>query len=172
MKNTIKLVTAIVFVAFCSNVNAQTIKLAHIDKNALIVSMPEFESAQETLQAYGQTLSNEIEEIEVELRRKWDDFQKVQESLQEMVRQTRLEDIQAMSERLERFQQNAQVLYQQEQEKLLQPVIEKADKAIEAVAKEQGVTYVINGDPQILLFKAVGTLDLLPSVKQHLGIKD
>ena len=172
MKNTIKLVTVFALVAFCANVTAQNIKLAHIDKSALVVSMPEFEAAQESLQKYGQSLSDEIEEIEVELRRKWDEFQKVQESLQELVRQSRLEDIQAMGERLERFQQNAQVLYQQEQEKLLQPVIEKADRAIEAVAKEQGITYVINGDPQILIFKAVGTIDLLPAVKQHLGIRD
>jgi len=173
MKTTIKLVIAIAIVSLCSNnVSAQNIKLAHIDKEALIISMPEYEAAMESLHNIGQTLGAEIDEIRVELNRLIDEFQRVQESLQDLVRQSRLEEIQRRSEMLEQFQQRAQFSYQQEQENLMQPVIEKADKAIEAVAKEQGITYVINGNPQILLFKAVGTLDLLPAVKEHLGIRD
>jgi outer membrane protein len=50
----------------------------------------------------------------------------------------------------------------------MQPVYEKANKAIEDVAKEQGVTYVLTS--QAVLFKATGTLELLPAVKKHLGI--
>ena len=168
MKTTIKLVLAVAFVALCSNVSAQNIKLAHIDKEALIESMPEYIEAMESLHKYGQTLSDEIDEINVGLNQLIEEFQKVQESLQDLVRQSRLEEIQRRSEMLEQFQQRAQFSYQQEQNRLFQPVIEKADKAIEAVAKEQGITYVINGNPQILFFKAVGTIDLLPAVKEHL----
>jgi Skp family chaperone for outer membrane proteins len=56
-----------------------------------------------------------------------------------------------------------------EQEKLMQPIIEKANKAIETVAKEQGISLVIS--ETVLHFKAVGTINLLPAVKQYLGIK-
>ena len=172
MKTTIKLVLVITFAAFCSNVSAQNIKLAHINMQELIESMPDYEEAMESLQKHGETLSNEIEEIQVELNRLIDEFQRVQESLQDLVRQSRLEEIQRRSERLEQFQQQAQFSFQQEQNRLLQPILEKANKAVETVAKEQNITYVISADQNILLFKAVGTLDLLPSVKEHLGIRD
>ena len=69
------------------------------------------------------------------------------------------------------FEQQAQEDAQKEQGKLFQPLYEKANKALEDVAKEQGITYVISANPQILLFKAVGSLDLLPAVKQKMGIK-
>ena len=134
--------------------------------------MPEYVTAQENLQKFGQELSKEIEEMQVELNRKYDEFTRVQEGLTDLVRQTRWEEIQRLGERIEQFQQRAQVDFQQEHDRLMQPIFEKANKAVEAVAKEQGITYVISADPSILLFKAVGTQDLLPAVMQHLGIKN
>jgi len=172
MKNIVKLVIAIAVVALCSNVSAQNLKLAHINKNELVSSMPEYETAIAQFQKIQEEFGKELEELQVELRRKYDEFTKVQESLTDLVKQSKIDDIQSLQRRVETYQEQAQESLQQEYNKLLQPVIEKADKAIEAVAKEQGVTYVINGDPQILIFKAVGTLDLLPAVKKHLGIQN
>ena len=77
-----------------------------------------------------------------------------------------------MQRRIQSFQEQAQESYQQEQAKLMQPVYEKASKAVETVAKEQGAQLVFDANPQILLYKAPGTLDLLPAAKQHLGIRD
>ena len=172
MKNIVKLVVAIALVALCSNISAQTLKLAHINKQELVMSMPEYDSASVKLQKFAQDLESAIEEMNVELNRKTDDWTKNQANWTDLVKQSKLDEIQSIQTRISTFQQQAQESFGQEQQKLMQPVIEKADKAIDAVAKEQGVTYVINGDSQILVFKAVGTLDLLPAVKQHLGIKN
>ena len=172
MKTTLKLVVAIAFFALCSNISAQNIKLAHINLEELIFAMPEYEEAMETLQKIGQDFGKEIEELQVEINRKWDELQRTQDGLTDLVRQTRMEEIQRMSESLELFQQRAQASFNQEQERLMQPIIEKANKAVEEVAKEQGITYVISSAPQILIFKAVGTIDLLSAVKQHMGIRD
>ena len=172
MKTTLKLVVVISMAVLCSNVSAQNIKLAHISMQELIYSMPEYAAAMESLQSFFQDLEKQLEEMRVELNRKIDEFQRLQESWSDLVRQTRIEEIQTMQQRIELFQQNAEESVQVEQNKLMQPILEKANKAIEDVAKAQGVTYVISADPQVLLFKAVGTLDLLPAVKQHLGISD
>jgi len=171
MKTTLKFVAAVAIIALCSNVSAQTIKLAHINSEELIVSMAEYDSARVQLQRFGQQLEKEIEVTTVEINRKREDLEKNRANLTDLVINSREKDLMAMYQRLQDFQQSAQEQYQQEQEKLMQPVFEKANKAIEAVAKEQGITYVISGNPQILLFKAVGTTDLLPDVKKHLGIK-
>jgi len=171
MKTTLKLVVIGVLVAFCSNVSAQNIKLAHINMQELIVAMPEYETAMADLQKFGQVLQDELELLQVEYRRKLDDYVTNREKLTELVRNSREDELQMMTQRIGMFQQQAQETFELEQHKLMQPVFEKANKAVEAVAMAQGITYVISGEPQILIFKAVGTTDLLPLVKQHLGIK-
>ena len=170
MKTTLKLVIVIAFVALCGNVSAQNIKLAHINFQELIVSLPEYDSAQVKADKVLKDLQELLNEMEVEFNRKNDEYQKNQESWTELVRQAKMEELTSMYQRLQTRQQQAGEQYQQESDKLMQPVIEKANKAIDTVAKEQNITYVIVDNPQILLFKAVGTLDLLPAVKKHLGV--
>ncbi|MDR3095051.1 MAG: OmpH family outer membrane protein [Bacteroidales bacterium] len=171
MKNILKIVViSIVIAAFGNNVNAQkVIKLAHIDSQALLQSMSEYDSAVVKIQAFIKDLQGEIETQQVEINRKSDEFQKNSANLTDLVRTSRQQEIAGMYQRLQEFQQNAEQSLQQEQAKIMQPVQEKATKAIEAVAKENGVTYVLEG--QTLLYKAGDALDLLPLVKQHLGIK-
>ena len=168
MKTTLKFVVAIVFAALCSSVSAQNLKLAHINIEELIVSMPEYDSASVRLEKFGMKLQKEIEDLQVELNRKQDYFEKNRANMTDIVRQSNEQDLMAMYQRVQAYQQQAQEEFQLEREKLMQPVIEKANKAIETVAKEQGVLYVLN--EQVLHFKAAGTLDLLPAVKKHLGI--
>ena len=171
MKTTLKIVVAIAIVALCSNVSAQTQKFAHINIEELIVSMSEYDSAQVKLQREEKGLTQELELLNVERNRKYEEFTKNQAVWTDLVKQSRADEIQSMNQRIEQFQQTAMERLQQMQGELMQPILEKANKAIEFVAKEQGITYVISGNPQILLFKAVGTTDLLPDVKKHLGIK-
>ena len=171
MKTTLKIGLVIAMVALCSNVSAQNLKLAHINLDELIVSMSEYDTAMVHMQKHVQGLQAEMEVMEVERNRKWDEYQKSQANLTDLVRQSRMEELNLIAQRIQTFQEQAQESMQQKQAEVMQPVQEKATKAIETVAKEQGVTYVLSGNPQILLFKAVGTLDLLPAVKAHLGIK-
>ena len=171
MKTTLKIVFVGVLIALFSTVSAQNIKIAHINMQDLIFAMPEYEKAMEDLRKFGQELENELELLQVEYRRKLDDYLNNSTNLTELVRRSREEELGSMQQRIGMFQQQAQETFELEQHKLMQPVWEKANKAVESVAMAQGITYVITGEPQILIFKAVGTLDLLPAVKQHLGIK-
>jgi len=168
MKNTVKLVLVITIIALCSNVSAQTPKLAHISMQELVVSMPDYDSAMVKLQKFAQDLEQLLEEMQVELNRKQDDYQKNQANWSDLVKQAKNDELMTMYQRLQTFQQQAQENYETENTKLMQPVIEKANKAIETVAKEQGITYVFSD--QALIFKATGTIDLLAAVQKHLGI--
>jgi len=170
MKNTLKFVLIITVIALCSNVSAQTAKFAHINRSELIVSMPEYDSAMVKLQKFVQELEQLLEEMNVELNRKYEEFTKNQANWSDLVRQAKTDEVQTMNQRFQAFQQQAEENVQQEQGKLMQPIFEKANKAIETVAKEQGITYVISDDPQILFYKATGTIDLLPAVQKNLGI--
>ena len=170
MKNIVKLVAAVAILTMCSNLSAQNIKLAHINLDELIMSMPESDSLNVKIQKIGKELEEELDALRVEYNKKLQDYVENRDKLTDLVRGTREQDLNQMNQRMQLFQENAQEQYQVEYNKLLQPILEKANKAIETVAKEQGITYVMSANPQVLLFKAVGTLDLLPAVKQHLGI--
>jgi len=65
---------------------------------------------------------------------------------------------------------SAQQQLQQKQAELLTPVFDKAEAAIEEVAKEQGLIYVFDVGPQVVLYKSNQSVDILPMVKQKLGI--
>jgi len=170
MKITLKLVLAITALALCSNISAQTLKLAHIDMQELIEAMPEYDSAMVKMQRFVQVLEEELDLITTERNKKLEEYTKNQANWTDLVRQSRGDEITGMNQRIQVFQEQAQESIQVEQNKLMQPVIEKANKALDKVAMEQGVTYVISSNTQILLFKAPGTLDLLPAVKKQLGI--
>ena len=170
MKNTLKLALAVAIFALCGKVSAQNEKLTYIDINELVVLMPEYDTAMVKLQKVATDLENAMEEMQVEYNRKLDEYSRNQESWTDLVRQSKGQELQQMGQRIQMFQESASESYGIEQQKLTQPVIEKANKAIETVAKEKGITMVINA--QVLLYKAVSTVDLLPAVKQHLGIKN
>ena len=169
MKTTLKLVFVIAIVAMCSNVSAQNLKLAHINLQELIFSMSEYDSAQVKMQKFAQDLQQALDEMNVERNKKWEEYSAKSKDWTDLVRTSKENDLNAMNQRITQFEQQAQESYQQEEAKLMQPIVEKANKAVEAVAKEQGITYVINA--QTLHYKAVGSIDLLSAVKQNLGIK-
>ena len=172
MKTTLKLVLFVIAVAvLCNNVSAQTPKLAHINQDELIVSMSEYDSAVVKMQKFTKVLEDELEAMGVERNKKFEEYTTKSKDWTDLVRSSKEQELNAIGQRIQLFQEQAQESIQQEQAKLFQPVYEKANKAIEDVAKEQGITYVISANPQILLFKAVGSTDLLPSVKQKMGIK-
>ena len=168
MKTISKLVLASAVIALCSNVSAQTIKLAHINLQELVVSMPEYDTAMVKLQKVAQELDQVMEEMNVELNRKYEDYSKNQANWTDLVKQAKMDELTTLQQRIQTFQQQAQESYQQENDKLMQPVVEKANKAIEAVSKEQGINMVLNA--QVLHYKDASTIDLLSAVKKHLGI--
>jgi outer membrane protein len=172
MKNLFKFVFVVVVLAvFGDCAYAQkVVKLAHIDSQALIQTMPEYDSAVVKIQKIGKELEAEMESQQVELNRKYEEFQKNQAGWTELVRNSRQQELVTMQQKLEEFRQSAGESFQQEQAKVFQPVREKAIKAIEEVAKEQGITYVLEAQG-VVLFKSIDSQDLLPAVKQHLGIK-
>ncbi|MGB0177823.1 MAG: OmpH family outer membrane protein, partial [Owenweeksia sp.] len=69
--------------------------------------------------------------------------------------------------------QKAQEDLQQKQVELLTPIIEKATKAVQDVAKENGFTYILDSSPSkaVVIFAADNSEDVMPKVKAKLGIQ-
>ncbi|WP_086475545.1 MULTISPECIES: OmpH family outer membrane protein [Arenibacter] len=168
MKQIKKIAVAIVlFVAATGFVNAQA-KIAHINVQELLSSMPEMKAADAELKKLQETYRADIESSMTELRNKYTQYSNESASKSEEENQKRALELQGFEKNISEAQQTAQQELQKKQAELLGPITEKAKKAIETVAAAQGIDYVIDATQGGGLIVAKGK-DLLPAVKKELG---
>jgi outer membrane protein len=152
---------------FAKTVNAQ--KIAHINSNELLRMMPGVDSVQIKVEVYAKELQDTYMSLITEFQRKSQEFEANQANLSELIRQSRQREIESLRERIIEFQSMAEEDLMQQENKLLAPIIDKAKKAIETVAKEKGYTYVIDSGMGTVLYAAPSE-DIMPLVKAKLGI--
>ena len=149
---------------------AQSFKSGHINRDDIIMAMPDYDTAMKNYNAYGQELTNALELMQVEYNNKLDQYVKESKNLTDLVKANKEQELADMQTRINNFQQQAQTLLQEKQAELLNPIIEKATKAINDVSKEGGYIYIY--DVRTLVYvDTVKSTDIGPLVKTKLGIK-
>ncbi len=170
MKKTLIAIVACLL-AFGGTAMAQkNVKLGHINSNDLMQIMPGRDSAQAVLQTEVTELENTLKSMQAEAEKRYNDYVANQAGWTELIRQTKQREIQDMAARIEEFQKNAQEQLQAREAELLKPIIDRAKKAIEDVAKEGGYTYIFDAGTAALLFDEGGD-DIMPLVTKKLGLK-
>jgi outer membrane protein len=149
---------------------AQSLKTGHINRDEIIMTMPDYDSAMNKYNAFGQELTNALELMQVEYNNKLDQYVKESKNLTDLVKANKEQELADMQNRINNFQQQAQAQLQEKQAELLNPIIEKATNAINAVAKEGGYIYIY--DVRTLVYvDTVKSTDIGPLVKTKLGVK-
>jgi len=162
------LVATVLFLSF--GASAQT-KIAHINSDALIASMPETKAMQAELKKLGQTYDTEYKIQANALQAKYLKYGKEQATKTDEENALRQKEVQSLQKKLQLYAQTADKQLQQKQADLLKPILKKAQKAIQDVASAKSIIYVFDSAPGkgLLVFKK--GIDLLPDVKTKLGIK-
>lgn len=150
------------------SVSAFSQKIAHLDRAALIKSMPESVEAEAKLMNAKKEYETIYSTYEAEYQQMVNDFQANQSTMPKAVLEIKVKAIQNKEQELMQFEQSASQDLQDQQNTLYTPIIEKADKAIADVAKANGYTYVIDSGLGVLLY--AGGDDILDKVKLQLGI--
>jgi outer membrane protein len=149
---------------------AQSFKTGHINRDDIIMAMPDYDTAMKAYNAYGQELTNALELMQVEYNNKLDQYVKDSKTLTDLVKTNKEQELSDMQGRIANFQQQAQVQLQEKQTELLNPIIEKVTAAINDVAKAQGFVYVYDVRT-LIYFDATKSTDVAPLVKTKLGLK-
>jgi len=149
---------------------AQSFKTGHINRDDIIMAMPDYDTAMKAYNAYGQELTNALELMQVEYNNKLDQYVKESKNLTDLVKTNKEQELADMQNRIANFQQQAQVQLQDKQVALLNPIIEKVTAAINDVAKAQGFIYVYDVRT-LIYFDATKSTDVAPLVKTKLGLK-
>lgn len=156
------------FSMFAFSASAQ--KLAHINLDSLLRSMPESDSARKVGQAHYQMLESEVESMQKEYQSKVQDYQAHQASYTELIKNTKQQEIQDMGQRIQAFQSSAQADLQRFNDSITKPIITKAKSAIKAVASEHHYTYVFDTSSGVVLYSEDSD-DIYSLVAERLGIK-
>ncbi len=166
----IKLVLVIAAFALVSNVSAQDLKFGHVDVQKLVASLPEKIKADKDLQSEAKKLQDQLTVMQTDLEKKYNEYLAQRDSLPELIRSTKEKEIQDYDQRMQQYSQMAQQSLSQKEQKLLQPIIEKVQKAIDAVGVEQGVIYIFDISSQVVIYHSDKSIDCAPFVKTKLGV--
>ncbi len=176
MKNLFKGVV-VVAVLFLSTglVNAQQ-KIGHVNSSDIIQAMPEFKTAQTEFENLQNAKEGELQLMGTEHDKKLTDAQTLQRNRSEANKDSidgKLQqlgtELQEIQRRIQEVQQMAQQELQTKQEELFAPIMQKANTAIQSVAKEKGYAYVFDIANSAIPYFAGGD-DLTADVKTKLGI--
>jgi outer membrane protein len=148
----------------------QKLKFGHLNSNDLLEAMPERLSAQKTLQDFSKQLEDQLVTMQEELEKKYNEYLEKKDNMTELIRKNKEEELMSIQQRIQTFQTNAQQELQKKEQELIKPIIDKAKKAIEDVAKEQGYTYIFDTGSGAILYFPKESDDILPLVKKKLGI--
>jgi outer membrane protein len=173
MKNLVR-VLIFCLVIFSGCLTAQTLKFGHIDFQQLITAMPEREVATTSFEKVRSDLESKFQAMQKEYSEKDKEYTALTQAKDpiEAIIKVKLDEIQSLQVRIQTFQQTAQESLQKEETKLMQPLLEKARKAINDVAKELGLIYVFeeNSSRSSVLYHSEQSIDLTLLVKAKLGI--
>ena len=160
---------AIAIVLFIgTQVSAQS-KVAHVDLQALITSMPEMKTAQDQMKKIQETYDKDYKNMVTEYQTKLQKYEQEAPTAGDALNDTRSKEMQDMGSRIQQFEQTAKKELGQKELDLYKPIYEKAQKAIQKVAKAKGVNYVLDATTGSGVLFAEGGIDLLADVKKELG---
>lgn len=172
MKNIFKLALALAaFLVIGSGVTASAQKFGRINTSELLQAMPEIKTVEANLERIAEQHRQIFDQMVVEYNTKMEEFNKNSSTWTEAIRNSKQQEMAALGERLQNYQQTATDEISESQRTQMAPVIEKARAAISAVAKANGYAGIFDVTAGALAyFDEVAITDILPLVKKQLGI--
>ena len=167
MRNLKKLLLIAVFTLGVGGVtNAQ--KFGHVDFEKLVAEMPETKALKLAVEKLGKTYQDEITGMEKKIEAKIKKYNAEAATQTKETNEKRAIEVQQDRAQWEKARQIAYQEMQKKQADGLNPIIEKAKKAVEDVAASKGIVYVLDASMGKGLLVKKGE-DLFNAVKAKLG---
>ncbi len=147
-------------------------KLGHINSQELLSLMPESKVAQEKLKAKGQEIETQMKDLQTQYQKLFTEYAEAMEAktLTPETQKAKEESLQAMQGKIQAYQEQAQKDIEKMRGDLLNPIFEKANKAIQDVGTKNGFTYIFDTSSRSIVFVSPTSENVLPLVKKELGI--
>ena len=153
---------------FGSSTSTKAQKIGYISADEIIQLMPEAAAVQKQLDAYQQSLYQNAQDQQAALNDAVQKFIKDSSTMSPSLKEIKRSDLQKQNQDLSGAQTRIQNEFEQKRQELSVPIQKKLKEAIDAVAKENGYTYVM--PTEALIVMPPGD-DLGPLVIKKLGLK-
>lgn len=168
------------FVGFSGQQTAQAqnnLTIGYVDPQAILNKMPEMKAVQQRLQNFADRKRQELQDKQANFQQELSAYQQKSTVISEQAKKKEEERLGKLQTELQQFQTQLQQEIQQKQQELVGPLLQQIEEAINAVAEERGLTYVLNtttsqGDVIVLYAspQAREQYDITDAVMRELGI--
>ncbi len=146
-------------------------KFGHVDAQAIIQIMPEFNTARTEIDALQKQYEADLKGMQDELTLKSQAFEREEKTLPENIKQRRAQELQEMYQKIQQsFQDNQQALQRTSQEKMA-AIQQKVVDAIKAVGQAGGYVYIMDVAGGVPYISTTLSTDVTADVKAKLGLK-
>ena len=163
MRRTSSALLALAFVLSAGAAEAQTLKIAFINSQEILLSAPGAEAAQQAFDAEMAGYQSEIQQLETELQNLETSLQQQQLTLSPEARASREQQLQAKFQQYQARTTQLQEVANQRRAALIQPVMDNITAVIEAI-REEGAYSVIFDVAAGSIISADEDLDLTAEV--------
>jgi outer membrane protein len=165
-----RLAAAALLALACTGAAAQ-MKIGHINSETIMQTLPEAIDAQKSIDALVAGWEADLQKMQADWKKKFDDFDKRKLILTDQVRadqerELRELDLSITDFRNKKFGQNGELF--QKQGEIMKPIQNKMFHVLEEVAKDDGYDYIFDRSGEILVLYANDKYDLTQRVLQRM----
>jgi outer membrane protein len=162
------LVAAFVLVSVASFAQTGTVKIGYTNANYIISQLPESRQIESDLKAHSSQLEKELQNKYKVYQEKVAAYKQGAGGMSDVVRADREKELTTLQASIEEFQRNADASLQKKEQTALEPVMNKIQKSIDKVAKENGFTHIFTAEA--LLFGPEDGNNFTDLVLKDLGV--
>jgi outer membrane protein len=149
MKKTLLLGVLIAVISLCFHtpqVQAQTgeLRIGYVDPNSVLMRMPEMAAVERRLQNFAERKRREFAQLQTEIQELDSNLENRRAVISAEAVAREEQRITEMFMQLQQFEQSYSAELQQQQAELMGPLLQRVQQAIDAVAGELRLTYVLN----------------------------
>jgi outer membrane protein len=149
---------------------AQGLKIGYVNKQEVLVVMPEYNAAMKTLEDMNLKYITEGKKLEEEFQRKYQEYAAQADTLDAAIRQYKENELARLQQSIQEFTKSADETLKKKQQELFMPIIAKMDEAIAKVGEQNGFTFILDNTAGIIAYKSAQTTDVAALVKKALGL--
>ena len=150
---------------------SRSILIAHINTAAVLDALPEKLKAEKDLENYYNELQKQLKGMYDEYQDKLQVYQANTETMSSFVKQSKEKELVDLEQHITDFQANAESEFEAKRAELLKPILNKIQNAINSVAGENELTYVIDTSTGAAVFFGEDAIDITYMVMKKLGIQ-
>lgn len=150
---------------------AQNLKFGHINMQEIVFLMDEMDSARVVLEKYNKDIQDTYNAMLTEYQTKVSTYQQMAANWTPATQEAKANEIQNLEQRLNQYQQSAQMDLQNKQQELIMPIQQKASEAVNKVGRTNGFTYIYDlSIGAVIYFDEQSSIDVSNMVKKELNI--